>query len=91
LGRAELTDQVCLEGDARHSCQNGIEGVRVPATAPSRSAGAKRSSPRDLPQGRALSNWSMVKARWNPPSAADAGVALRITLAIKRARRRWRA
>ena len=58
-----------MRGVALHSFQNGIVGVRVPgATAPSRSAGAKRSSPRDPPQGRALSNWSMAKARWNPPS-----------------------
>jgi hypothetical protein len=52
------------------------EGAR--SYGPSRSAGAKRSSPRDPPQGRALSNWSMAKARWNPASATDAGVELRL-------------
>jgi hypothetical protein len=62
----ERRDALRVRGLALHSFQNGIVGVRVPgATAPSRSAGAKRSSPRDPPQGGALSNWSMAKARWN--------------------------
>jgi hypothetical protein len=60
LGGAELTDQACLEGGrstgvsgvALHSFQNGMVSVRVPgATAPSRSAGAKRSSPPRSPAG----------------------------------------
>ena len=58
LGGAELTDRLPgggrstgVSGVALHSFQNGIVSVRVPgATAPSRSAGAKRSSPA-LPAG----------------------------------------
>ena len=63
-----------MSGVALHSFQNGMVSVRVPgATAPSRSAGAKRSSPPRSPAGRRIlqleDGESEVESRVGGPKA----------------------